>query len=84
MNNKTAKMVQEAFKKDLGAEFSILEIKSMTRVATSGIDDEVYTLVDETGILFVARIINHVNGEPYNVLVKDLSVATIGFEFAVK
>ena len=84
MNNKTAKMVQEAFKKDLGAEFSILEIKSMTRVATSGIDDEVYTLVDETGILFVARIINHVNGEPYNVLVKDLSVAKIGFEFAVK
>lgn len=84
MNNKTAKMAQNAFEKDLGAKFSILEIKSMTRVTTCGIDDEVYTLVDEKGMLFVARIINHVNGEPYNVLVKDLSVATIGFEFAVK
>lgn len=79
MNNKTAKMVQEAFEKDLGAKFSILEIKSMTRVTASCIDDEVYTLVDEKGILFVARIINHVI-----VLTKELSVATIGFEFAVK
>ena len=84
MNNKTAKMVQNAFEKDLGAKFSILEIKSMTRVTASCIDDEVYTLVEEKGILFVARIINHVIGEPYNVLTKELSVATIGFEFAVK
>lgn len=38
MNNKTAKMVQNAFEKDLGAKFSILEIKSMTRVTTIGFE----------------------------------------------
>ena len=79
MDNKTAKMVQEAFEKDLGVKFSLLEIKAMTLVASSGIDDEVYTLVNEKGMLFVARMINHVNGEPYDVLVKNLSVATIDF-----
>ena len=77
MNNETAKMVQKAFATDLGADFTLLEIKAMKQVEPNGIDDEVYTLVDSEGMLFVARVFKEQNGKIYNILVKDMSLSRI-------
>ena len=75
MNNETAKMVQMAFKRELGVDFSVLEIKAMTRVIPSDIDDEVYTLVGDGGIMFVARLLKAPNGENNGVWVYEKSLA---------
>lgn len=75
MNNETAKMVQMAFKMELGVDFSVLEIKAMTRVIPSDIDDEVYTLVGDGGIMFVARLLKAPNGKNNGVWVYEKSLA---------
>lgn len=75
MKNKTAKMVQEAFERELGAKFSLLEIKAMTRVIPCDIDDDVYTLVGDNAILFVARLLKAPNGMTNGVWVYEKSLA---------
>lgn len=75
MNNKIAEMVREAFERELGAKFSLLEIKAMTRVEPSDIDDDVYTLVGDGGILFVARLLKTPNGTQNGVWVYEKSLA---------
>lgn len=75
MNNETAKMVQMAFKRELGVEFSVLEIKAMTRVIPSDIDDDIYVLVGDDGILFIARLIKAPNGKNNAVWVYEKSLA---------
>lgn len=81
MNNKTAKMVQEAFERELGAKFSLLEIKAMTLVRPSDIDDDIYTLVGDDGILFIARILKTQNDTPNGVWVYEKSLAmTMGIK----
>ena len=63
MNNKTAEMVRREFENALGAKFSLLEIKALTRVIPCDIDDDVYTLVGEDGMLFIARLLKNPNSE---------------------
>lgn len=75
MNNETAKMVQMAFERELGAKFSLLEIKAMTPVIPSDIDDDIYTLVGDNGILFIARLLKAPNGRINGVWVYEKSLA---------
>lgn len=75
MNNETTEMVQKAFKDELGAEFSLLEIKAMTLVSPSDIDDDVYTLVGDNGILFIAMLLKAPNGMINDVWVFEKSLA---------
>lgn len=77
MDLKTAEMVKKAFENEFGIKFSILEIKAMTRVKPSDIDDDIYTLVGDGGILFIARLLKTPNGNINGVWVYEKSLAMI-------
>lgn len=56
MRMEDCEKVKKAFKDELNAEFSLLDIKGMSRVNEAGIDDEVYVLVDTDAMLYVTRL----------------------------
>ncbi len=85
MTNETARMIQDAIEQDLGAKFSLLEIKGMTPITQSAIDEEMYVLVDSEGMAFLATLIaDYPGGKPHNVLVKDVSMRKVSFEIRKK